>query len=95
MVMSTQENGKTIKLMAKVYIYIKMGPGILEIGLRIPNTDLVARNGSMDHLIKGNYSFYLDIIQMVPKMGKANLHGKTVIVMKELLLTILFREKAS
>jgi hypothetical protein len=48
-----KENGWMIKLMAKVYTYIKMAHHILVNGLRICSMAMELKNGWMDHLMKG------------------------------------------
>ena len=55
MEMYTLDSGKTIKLMEKVFIFIKMDPVTPEIGLMIFNMDSEFKNGSMGQDIKGNF----------------------------------------
>jgi hypothetical protein len=51
--MFTKDNGKTIRLMVKVYIFIKMELHIQDNGLKIFNGDMEYKNGLMVHRIKG------------------------------------------
>lgn len=54
-VMSMKEIGSMIRLKEKEFIYIQMARCTLENGLMINNTDMVNKNGSMDHNMKETF----------------------------------------
>ena len=78
--------GKMIKLMEKVYTFIKMDQVILDNGIKIYNMVLVFKNGLMAHLIKGNIYFYLEIMSMELNMVTESLHGQMDLHIKVLNL---------
>jgi len=78
MVMYTKEIGKMIKHMEKEFIFIRMDQAILDNGLKMFSMDMEFKNGQTVHLIK-------EIINMVIKMGMGDLHGKMVLIIKEIL----------